>query len=1239
MKKKLSVFLATVVTCVMIFGSSLSVLGAATTDAKTGDVNIASMAEVSTDASPFAGWDGDITKGGDIKALTDGENNEWYAAGDTEMPFHLDFQYKDEASISGVTLTTVNLADYMVSSIRFQYLDGDQWVDITTETYEKDEALGEWDTYQKHTDFGKTVKTNTLRLEITGKAAWGAACRIGEIEIWGQYDGEAPDPSQPVTPDNSLANLAPKAEAELINAEATTGEGVEAVNDGNATSYFSLTAEAAGGDVKEITYDTQPEILIRYPVTAEFSQLEWNAHVDWDGASVLAFEVSYYDEKTDSYLPVTHSGGAQVYTPSLVGKKLFQFDQAFETDKIKITLLKSRASWDKSGMIGEIKTLGKWTGDMPPETVEKKTTDKKLATDVWTEDDINLLTDGEKDQLWTGKIYPDKYMQLHAYDLETIDGITFYSDEPQEDLGKIRIQTSTTSSKTFGDACEAAVGAWVKDGDGYKAELDLKEESLAGRSIRLIFSEKHEVAFTEIELNGTAYKGTENVLRGIALSNGSDIDEDDCVTLTDNNTWTTVTLDAAQPVKADFSGYQAEINNVVYFYQDDNGICRYERVKPEASEASDWYELPLPESWTGEKNVSEIYVSGTRTGGTAGDDEQTENEITKLENNEINIKFAEDKHSFIQNPATGWVLYIEDCYADPYAADGVKITQGMTTEQYWANIDQLMDRGLQPSILYIRLGWSWFEPSEGNYAWNDPDSDIYKLIQGAKERNLQLAFRVLIDSTDNSQQAIPEWVFEKGLPVDSYTTAWNLEDDSEISVKEGKCDDPVFLENFEAFLKAFGERFDTDSSVAYIDAQGMGNWGEVNGICASDKDQAVNRIMGLYQKYFKHVLLGFQMYSEAGTDYGKENGFIMRRDGLGSPVWYSDDQKQGIVDEFLKNKNILYGESCYHGLEHGTGDGGRWSTTNNIVGWSTQQILTYLMDDALTSRANTLDFRMYSDALCWLEDYPEGIQRFIEEGGYRFSPVEVTMPTQAEAGQTIEISHTWKNAGVGRLPNNNPQWNGKYMLTLALLDENNEVVTQADVKDADLSDWIRESDHSYETGLQIPEDLKNGTYHLAVSILNQTEVGASSINLALADTEKSGDWYLLGDISVGTDDTTPDDGNKDNNPDNGNDNNNNNGGNNNADNNGNNGDGNGTAGDIQNPDNSGTGANGSGTVNGGNTSNGNNASGTGNAQNPNTSVGTAVKTGDVKTVWWYVFLFGAASVVVVMNVRRKNCKK
>lgn len=1118
MKRKFSVFMAVMTIWLTVFGAASPALGSVNDLAmpviQEEETNIAPLAQVSADAVSFGGWGGDSGQGGDINTIVDGiAGNEWYVDGTTSMPFHLDFTFSGEAVIDGVTLTTANLADYMITSITFQYKDGDDWIDITTETYEKDETLGDWDERSKRTDFERSITADTLRLKITGNAAWGAACRIGEIEIWGEFDGDAPVPLPPEEPDETLSNLALKAETELMNASATAGEGNEAINDGNTTSYFSIISDAPGEAVKEIIYDVQPEIILNYPVTAEFSQLEWYSHIDWDGASVLEFAVSYYDAETDSFKTATHSGGKESFVPSLTGRMMFIFDETFETGRIKITLIKSRASWSKSGMLGEIRTYGKWTGDMPPETPEKETNDKSLITDFETESDVNLLTDQEKGQAWTAKVYKDKYMQLHSDDLREIEKIVFYSTKPQEALGKIKVQTNTSSSADFGTACETELGEWVPEGNYYKAELNLEDECLADRNVKLVFDETHEITLTEVEWVGECYSKSDNLLRGIPFYNESEIE--DISGIVDGYTPSVVELDFDKSLTADFEGYTATADYVLYLYRDDSGICRYEKVKAEEADITGLYQLPKPEDWTGRIAVSEIYIAGTRSGEGANAGEQTENKITHLDNDLVKIEFAEDKHSFIKNPSTGWVLYIEDCYANPYASDGTEITQGMTTAQYWDKIDELIEQGLTPSILYIRLGWSWFEPEEGNYAWDDPESDIYQLIQGAGERDLQLAFRVLIDSTDNSQQAIPEWVFEKGLQVDSYTSVWDLEHNKELKVKEGKCDDPFFLEHFENFLKAFGERFDTDSSVSHIDAQGMGNWGEVNSICASNKEQAVRTIMDLYRKYFKNVLLGFQIYSEAGSDYGISEQFVMRRDGLGSPVWYGESQKQGIVNEFFNSNNVLYGESCYHGLEHGIGDGGRWSQTNNIVGWSTEQILAYLMDDALSSRANTLDFRMYSDALCWMLDYPEGIQKFVEQGGYRLSPVEMTVTSKAEAGETIVIEHKWKNAGVGRLPNYNPQWDNKYVLNFALLDENGQVAGQIAVSDANPGDWIMESDNEYTTEFEIPAEIKDGSYKIAVSILNQTNVGPSSINLALADAEKSGDWYLLGDISIG----------------------------------------------------------------------------------------------------------------------------
>ena len=139
---------------------------------------------------------------------------------------------------------------------------------------------------------GQPVITDKLRLEITGLSAWGAACRIGEIEIWGEYDGDMPDPEPPEEPDEELSNLALKAETEIINAATTSGEGKEAVNDNNTGTYFSIIEDAPGDTVREVTYDKQPEIVMHYPVTGEFSLMEWYSHGDFAGASVLEFEVS-----------------------------------------------------------------------------------------------------------------------------------------------------------------------------------------------------------------------------------------------------------------------------------------------------------------------------------------------------------------------------------------------------------------------------------------------------------------------------------------------------------------------------------------------------------------------------------------------------------------------------------------------------------------------------------------------------------------------------------------------------------------------------------------------------------------------------------------------------------------------------------------------------------------------------------------------------------------------------------
>lgn len=62
---------------------------------------------------------------------------------------------------------------------------------------------------------------------------------------------------------------------------------------------------------------------------------------------------------------------------------------------------------------------------------------------------------------------------------------------------------------------------------------------------------------------------------------------------------------------------------------------------------------------------------------------------------------------------------------------------------------------------YIRTSWSSLNPSEGVYIWDDPNARLTKLIQSVLNRNMRLAFRIVVDGRDQGQNT-PLYVFEAG---------------------------------------------------------------------------------------------------------------------------------------------------------------------------------------------------------------------------------------------------------------------------------------------------------------------------------------------------------------------------------------------------------------------------------------------------------------------------------------------
>lgn len=445
-----------------------------------------------------------------------------------------------------------------------------------------------------------------------------------------------------------------------------------------------------------------------------------------------------------------------------------------------------------------------------------------------------------------------------------------------------------------------------------------------------------------------------------------------------------------------------------------------------------------------------------------------------------------DDKTTLRNPGMGWMIYAEE-FAEPLA----------DADEFWATVDPYVN---EASILYLRLPWSRLEPTEGHYAWNE-DDNYQSLVSGARKRGLRLAFRVFVDSQDSHQQATPQFVFDAG--ADKYAAQSNAE------LFNPTIDDPVFREKFEAFLDAFGTEYDDPAQVDFVDMNTIGWWGEMHSIPGLDAETWTDTVRWLGSKYrevFQHVLLAININSDTfgydATDEQLAAGAIMRRDSFGSTEWFSQKDKDAIVERWPSS--LLVAENCYQSF----------TTRETACDESFKPIrkmLERVVSDAVALHANYLDLRHPEDVVTWVRDNPDLVHKFATTGGYRIGPTRATVPTQI-SGNPAKLSVTWQNTGVGRLPNDNPQWAGKYDVAYALLDGKTGEVAHRVVSSADPGKWV--AGDSYVDIVDLAAgDVPGGRYQLATAIVDSTDDHQPAITLAVDAPERDG-WVVLGEIDV-----------------------------------------------------------------------------------------------------------------------------
>lgn len=461
------------------------------------------------------------------------------------------------------------------------------------------------------------------------------------------------------------------------------------------------------------------------------------------------------------------------------------------------------------------------------------------------------------------------------------------------------------------------------------------------------------------------------------------------------------------------------------------------------------------------------------------------------------INYEVDTISMIRNPAMGWVMYEEgwsftESKKNPY-----------NPTVFWEEMDQVKASSFS-NIIYIRVLWSFMEPEEGKYAWIY-NAEYKNYIQKAKDRGLKLAFRVFFDN------GVPDYVYKAGAKS-TLDPPLNLKND-----KQPYYDDPIFLEKLTKFIQAFAKEYDDPHSVDFVDAYGLGRWGEGHGVTlknANAMESVINKVTNEYAKSFKNILtvmnLSKQDYPITKTAVFEKLGFLPRRDGIGS-FWF-DDIERGVLKNMFPRKAFI-GEACYwFNSPYDTLGYDAFKQDKRFKMNNFKEALTVAVDDALKNNSNTLDLRVPKQCKFWIEEMPDQVQLFISKGGYRLHPVKITVQ---QNHRLFKIDHIWNNYGVGVLPNKHPNWNLKYKVSFALLSKKTNFVEYQYVdQEIDPGDWINGHPYNYRSEISIPKSIKKGSYNLCVAIVDTQNNNLPGIKLALHDKNKIDQWVGISSVEI-----------------------------------------------------------------------------------------------------------------------------
>lgn len=475
-----------------------------------------------------------------------------------------------------------------------------------------------------------------------------------------------------------------------------------------------------------------------------------------------------------------------------------------------------------------------------------------------------------------------------------------------------------------------------------------------------------------------------------------------------------------------------------------------------------------------------------------------------------------DRLTPLRNPLNGWVMYAPRTAGPSY----------WDTEFFVPELGRKVKPIDYASACYLRVSWRLLNPQPGVYAWRDKNTQISQLIQGALDKGLPVAFRIVVDGRDQGLNT-PQFVFDAGA-------RYYLADENNSTRRTPYPQDEVFKSYYTTLIEELAKDFNDPVKCAFVDAYGLGKWGEAHNVIYESvgekttanteklKEEVFEWVTDLYARTFTKVPLVINYHRLVGhpASWGSANenssklltsainkGYSIRHDAFGMTDYYQNWEEQFAADWAYQRPIIMEGGWITGGTHR------YWiDSSKKYREGHPEDVRKGEFDLSAEAHVNMMDFRAGYETETWFTRSFSLVQRFIAEGGYRLYPDQVYLPKSIKSGSSVSIKHRWRNVGWGYFPNNIPQWNYKYKVAFALLDAGGNAVKVFVDTDSEPSKWLKKSTTSYD--FETIVDVASGNYTWAVAIVDTKNGNKPDIQLAVSNEKTTSGWTKLLEVIV-----------------------------------------------------------------------------------------------------------------------------